>query len=369
MRDASDPLALFDALARKPYAFDFLQAMRRIECAFPDKPRWASARRPQDEPVRLAQEASLAFAPTSLSGFKPARNGVPPRLEVRFFGLLGPNGPMPLHLTEYARHRILHQGDETFIRFLDLIHHRFLALFYRAWAQAQPTVSLDRPQDDRFATYVGSLVGIGQSALQQRDRVPDNAKRFHAGLLARQVRNAEGLQVVLANYFELPVEVEQYAGHWMQIGEQDHSRLGTGSRLGTSAVLGRRVWDRQSKFRLHIGSMNLVRYESFLPGGRALPQLVDWIRFYTNGELAWDVRLRLKRDEVPPLGLKGRNRLGWTCWLGRPAARRERDDLVLDAERLLGASRFSRSGKEEDASCAYRTHNGGTRPPHEERDA
>ena len=337
MRDASDPLALFDALARKPYAFDFLQAMRRIECAFPDKPRWASARRPQDEPVRLAQEASLAFAPTSLSGFKPARNGVPPRLEVRFFGLLGPNGPMPLHLTEYARHRILHQGDETFIRFLDLIHHRFLALFYRAWAQAQPTVSLDRPQDDRFATYVGSLVGIGQSALQQRDRVPDNAKRFHAGLLARQVRNAEGLQVVLANYFELPVEVEQYAGHWMQIGEQDHSRLGTGSRLGTSAVLGRRVWDRQSKFRLHIGPLSLAKYESMLPGHPGVEQLAAAVRNYLGYEFSWDAQLVLRASEVPRTTLGGSVRLGYTTWVGTRRSTADADDLILDVDRVASS--------------------------------
>mgnify|MGYP002138968179 CR=1 FL=1 len=58
----------------------------------------------------------------------------------------------------FARQRILHSGDATFSRFLDILHHRFAALFYRAWAQAQPTVSLDRPDEDRFAGYVGALV-------------------------------------------------------------------------------------------------------------------------------------------------------------------------------------------------------------------
>lgn len=335
MRQADHPVSLFDALGREPWAFDFLQAMRRIECAFPDKPRWAGALRPQDEPVRLGQEPALSFAPASLSGFR-MQEGAPPRLEVRFFGLFGPNGPLPLHLTEYARHRQLHYGDETFARFADLIHHRFLALFYRAWAQAQPTVSLDRPREDRFATYVGSLIGIGQPALQGRDHVPDNAKRFHAGLLARQVRNGEGLQAVLASYFELPVEVEQYVGHWMPLRERDHARIGR-VRLGTDTVLGRRVWDRQSKFRLRIGPMTLTQYRAFLPGGDALPRLADWVAFYTNGELAWDARLQLKHDEVPPLELARGARLGWTSWLGKRLTGRDADELVLDAERLLAA--------------------------------
>lgn len=334
MRHTPDPVSLFEDLGREPWSFDFLQAMRRIECAFPDKPRWATALRPQDEPVRLGQAPSLSFAPATLSAFKAAANGAPARLEVRFFGLLGPNGPLPLHLTEYAHHRQLHHGDETFARFLDLIHHRFLALFYRAWAQAQPTVSLDRPHNDRFATYVGSLIGIGQPALLKRDSVPDSARLFHAGLLARQVRNAEGLHSVLGSYFELPVEVEQYVGHWMTLRERDHSLVGR-SRLGANAVLGRRVWDRQSKFRLHIGPMTLAQYHAFLPGGSALPRLADWVRFYTGGELAWDARLRLKQAEVPPLALAGGARLGWTSWLGKRRTQRDADDLVLDAERLL----------------------------------
>ncbi len=80
-----------------------------------------------------------------------------PRLQVRLFGLLGPNGPLPLHITEYARERLRHANDPTLSRFLDLFHHRFLTLFYRAWAQAQPHVNRDRPRDDRFAVYVGSL--------------------------------------------------------------------------------------------------------------------------------------------------------------------------------------------------------------------
>ena len=82
---------------------------------------------------------------------RPTR-GRPPRLQVRLFGLFGPNGPLPLHITEYARERLRHAGDPTLSRFLDVFHHRFLALFYRAWAQAQPHVNRDRPKEDRFTT-------------------------------------------------------------------------------------------------------------------------------------------------------------------------------------------------------------------------
>ena len=114
-----------------------------------------------DEPVRLGQAADLAFAPAPLATFDPGQGGSRPRLQVRLFGLLGPNGPMPLHLTEYVRDRLRNASDPTAARFLDLLNHRFLALFYRAWAQAQPHVNRDRPDRDRFAGYIGSFVGIG----------------------------------------------------------------------------------------------------------------------------------------------------------------------------------------------------------------
>lgn len=341
MRPARDPVAVFEALARQPWAHDFFQAMRILECAFPDKPRWGQATRPQDEPIRLSQEPALSFAPASISAFKPANAKTPPRLQVRFFGLLGPNGPLPLHLTEHAHQRQLHQDDPTFARFLDLIHHRFIALFYRAWAQAQPTVSLDRPHSDRFSSYVGSLIGIGQPALQRRDAVPDTAKLFHAGMLSRQVCNAEGLQTILASYFALPVAVDQYVGHWMTLRDQDHARLGQVT-LGGNTVLGRKVWDRQSKFRLQIGPMSLERYQGFLPSGAGLLiRLRDWVRLYTHRELEWDVRLLLQHDEVPAAQLGGGCRLGWTSWLGKRTSTAAAGDLVMDPERLSRRTTFN----------------------------
>src|SRR5262249_19902028 len=149
----TDALTFFAELAGAPYRYDFYQTLRRLECLYEEKPRWGRALRPIDEPVRLGQEPDLSFAPAPLASFE---SGGGPRLQVRLFGLFGPNGPMPLHLTEYARERLHHAGDPTLSRFLDIFHHRFLALFYRAWAQAQPAVNHDRPRDDRFTVYVGS---------------------------------------------------------------------------------------------------------------------------------------------------------------------------------------------------------------------
>jgi type VI secretion system protein ImpH len=343
----ADALAFFAELAAAPYQYDFYQTLRRLECLYAGKPRWGQALRPIDEPVRLGQDPDLSFAPAPLASFE-ARDGKTPRLQVRLFGLFGPNGPLPIHLTEYARERLQHAGDPTLSRFLDVFHHRFLALFYRAWAQAQPHVNRDRPKEDRFTAYVGAFLGMSPAALRDRDTLPDLAKFFHVGALIRQVRNPEGLAHILQHFFRVPVQIEEFVGHWLSLSTGERSSLSSErAALGSGAVLGGRVWDRQHKFRIHLGPLTLHQYESFLPAspktrggeggpdGALLRKLVDWVRLYLSFELDWDVRLLLKRNEVPSLALGRGRRLGWTTWLGHRRSGTDADELCIDAEAFV----------------------------------
>lgn len=314
------------AMAAAPHRYDFFHALRLIEALHPQQPRLGQARRPGDEPVRLGQAADLSFAASSLSKVDLNDRLGKPRVEVRFFGLFGPNGPLPLHLTAYARERKLNRGDETFSRFADWFHHRLLLLFYRAWAQGQPTASLDRPGDDRFATYVATLLGNGGAEWQRRDAAPDHARLAFAGLLSRQVRNADGLATLLSGFLGMAVRIEQFAGRWMALPEAERSRIGRRSaqrrlstaQLGASAVLGRTVFDRQHHFRIHIGGLTLQAFESLLPVGSAMPPLLALVNQYVGLEFGWDLQLQLQPAQRPPIRLGRQGRLGWTTWLGAP---------------------------------------------------
>ena len=323
------------SLAKQPWIYDFYYALRRMEARHSSLPRLGRAARPSDEPLRLGQEPSLAFAPASIAGYEPARDGDPARLSVFVFGMFGPNGPLPRHLTEYTRDRLRNHGDATLVRFVDILHQRLIALFYQAWAQAQSVVSLDRP-DDAFSRFVASLVGLGLRAQRGRDPVPDHAKAFHAGHLVRLTRNPEGLCAALSGFFSTRVTLVEFVAHWLRLEPGQRTRLGlpgASGQLGRAAVVGKSVRDAQSKFRLEIGALPLVQYEAFLPGGSRFAQLVAWVRNYIGFELAWDARLLLRRDEVPSSRLGGRQRLGWTTWLGTRSSRDDAGDLVLDFER------------------------------------
>ena len=326
-------LSLFARLAEAPYAFGFFQVLRRLECVFRDRPRLGTSSRAGEEPIRLGQVPTLEFPPSTLAGFEPAADGRPPRLTQHFLGLLGPQGALPLHLTDYAHDRVQHVGDTTLVRFLDVFHHRILTLFYRAWADAEPTVSFDRPEDDRFGVYVGALFGLGLPSLQDRDDMPDLAKLHFAGRLALQTRHPEGLQAILSALFVVPVLVREFVGAWLHLPEQSLCRLGAAREAGTlgvSATVGSRVWASHHKFRILFGPMTFADYERFLPGGPHLKRLVALVRNYVGDELLWDINLVLRRDEVPGVELGRAGRLGWTTWVKSRPFERDADDLVLE---------------------------------------
>ncbi len=332
MADAAGPpgehLSWVEALAREPGAFDFHVALRRIDAASPSAPRLGEALRPVEEPVRIGQTPSLSFEPTPVNGYVPPRDGSPARLLVSFFGMWGPNGPLPLHLTEYARDRTRQAGDRTLTAFMDLFHHRMLLLFHRAWAQAHPITGLDRSGADAFAAHVGSLLGAGFAATRGRDAFPDRAKLYYAGRLASPSRNAEGLRDILADHFGVPARVEEFVGDWLPLAQDSRWRLGAGdsSQVGRTAVLGARVWSRCDRFRIVLGPLSRPDFTRFLPGSDAVAELAALVRLYTNDEWGWDVQLTLDDAESETMCLARGTRLGWTSRLGRGA----REDLVFD---------------------------------------
>jgi type VI secretion system protein ImpH len=328
-----DPVELEMLLEAKAARFDFFQVLRLIEAAHPERPRIGTSLRPRDDAVRFGQDPSLSFHPTTLGQFTRASGDAKARLAVNFFGLLGANGPMPTHITEYVRDRLRNGGDGTMLAFLDVFHHRMVSLFYRTRASAEPAVSLDRADADRFGAFVGSLFGIGAPGLRERDEIGDFAKLHFAGLLANKARPASGLVAILSAYFKLPVRVEQFVGHWMRLPPDIQTRIGredAGNRLGISAVLGKSVWDSQNKFRIVIGPVGYADYCRLLPGGESMQRLVAWIRTYVGGALDWDVRLILKKEETPALRLGRGTRLGWSTWPAGAMPESDRDQLLIN---------------------------------------
>ncbi|HEY1082326.1 MAG TPA: type VI secretion system baseplate subunit TssG [Prosthecobacter sp.] len=343
-----DPDRLIEELCAEPWKHDFFQGLRAIECAFADRPRIGRSRTLRDDALRFSQLLSLSFATSTLS--RSQVENQPRRLTVRFTGLTGPHGPLPLRLTEFIRNRLrgiydhdiqgtaadaLSEGgiaapkDSTLAEFLDIFHHRMISLFYRAWAVAQKTVDFDREEDRSFAEWTASLFGMGLPALDGVDSIPTWQKLPFAGHLANQSRHASGLEGVLADVFSTRAEVICLTGHWMKIPPSQLCRMGKSRELGTlgkSCVIGSAVWDRSMKFQIRLGPMSLDQFEKFTPGSRSHQALHDWVAYYTRREFYWEATILLKKQEVPKISLGQSGRLGYTTWLSSVAFKQDPGD-------------------------------------------
>lgn len=318
-----------DKLRAEPHKFSLFAALRLLEREAASKPRIGDALRTEQVVVRLSQPPFLNFAPSEIAGFRGDGGGTP-HLESWGFGMFGPNGSLPIHLTELAYERRRQYSDPAISDFINLFQHRMLELFYRAWADSDPAATHDRPTEDHFRLFLGAFTGL--AAQDSRDRlaeVHDHAILGRAGLFGMQSHPAEALQKIVADYFELPVQVESFVGEWLDIPAAAQSRLGSrdgSASLGSGATLGQKSWQVQHGVRLIIGPLDYERFCDFLPGEKGRAAIEDILGLFGAGEWHWHLGFKLRRPQAPALRLgsavgEGRPpELGWSTWLGNPPA-------------------------------------------------
>jgi len=331
-----DPVAdlksFFQQLGEKPYRYELYPLLRRFESLCREQPRLGRSLHPTEDRIRLGQTPSLIFAPVTLESLTFGKTERPPQLNNYAFGLLGPNGPLPLHLTEYARDRLRNSNDATFSRFLDLFHHRLISLFYRAWADAQPTVSFDRAEEDRFAGYVDALFGLGLKTLKNREALPDGVKRHFSGHFSAGSRHPEAMVAMIRSYFQVPASIDEFLPNWVEIPAQNRCQLGLSrdnGRLGINLTLGLQVQLYQNKFRLNLGPMDREDFERFHRSGESYQRLQALLRHYFGLSFSWEIRLILKKEQVPSVQLGDQSRLAWNGWLAHNSALPEDKQVVL----------------------------------------
>ncbi|MBN6209106.1 type VI secretion system baseplate subunit TssG [Ralstonia flatus] len=320
------------AAQSEPWRLSFLGLLRQLAAHRPDLPPIGQARRPQDEHFRIGQQASLTFAPREIAQLQQVQG----KLKIQLFGLgmLGPNGALPLHFTEIVRERTEAHRDTTTADFLDLFHHRALTQFYQAWAHSQSTAGLDRPDDEAFSRYVGWLAGSDAAEIAESP-LPPHARLAASAHHVRESRSPDGIAATLAHFFGVPVRLDEFVLHWIAVDPDELSQLGhpgPPSMMGQGAMLGEMVPDRQHKFRLVIGPLNLQQYLCFTPNGRDFPVLIEWVRSFVGYEFVWEVELQVMPDAAPPAVLGSSERLGWSTWLGEPDRSRAITGMVFEPE-------------------------------------
>ena len=346
-------------LLAQPQRFGFFQAMRVLERLFARQgvpAGEAVARR-----VRFRNSVALGFAPgeiedavayaadgTVLDRAAAVEHAVTMEAlgEVHvtpaFMGLLGTHGALPLHYTETLNERETFARDRAARAFLDIFSNRAVALHYAAWKRYRLGFQYELDREERFLPMVLALSGLGMPSLRGRmhdgdGAVFDQAIAHYAGLIRQHPVSAASLQQVLAGYFRVPLRVEQFVGAWYPVPEAQRTRLGVGNAaLGSTALAGERVWQRDLRMRLWVGPLDRDDFDDFLPGGQAAAALAKWLMLLTGSCLEYEVRLILRAEHVRgvALGPDGGARLGFDSYLCSQPATSARSDTCYGINTL-----------------------------------
>ena len=311
---------LIDLLERETSRFSFFQAVQLLERATPGCAPIGLLGPAEQEGIRFQPELSMQFATSDLTGI--ARTAGPtgtPRfvLSTTFLSLYGAHSPLPTYFTE----QLLDQEEESLQRkFIDLFHHRILSLFYRVWTKYRLAAQFTEDGRDPLCRRLLQML-IGEPRRLPADhRVKAVRLLALGGVITQMPRSAATVAAALSEYFAgTPVETEDCIPRWLDIPGDQQNRLGDANcRLGRDLSLGERVYDRSSTFRVSVGPVGLDEFLGFLPTGERVAELREIVDLLNGDALDYEVELRLKEEEVPPLQLNsGRALLGWSSWLGR----------------------------------------------------
>jgi len=322
-----------DTLGREPWRFEFFQAVRLLTRMNPSRRVVGRFSNPAAEVLRFGAAPGVSFPASEIQSLDS--ESTPPTLRVNFMGLTGPQGALPLDYSALVVER-LRARDTAMRDFFDLFNHRIVSLFYQAWEKYRFQIPYERGEPDRLSRHVLALLGAGTPGLQDRQDVPDDSLIFYSGLLSTHARSATGLRQLLADYFGVEVEIEQFIGAWYPLESDAQCSLGEGpgdsGKLGIGAVVGDAIFDQQSRVRIRFGPLSLEQYNDFLPGGDGYRRVKALTAFYANGEYDVELQLVLRRQEVPPCELAGENgpQLGWTTWAKSKELDRDPGETILE---------------------------------------
>ena len=336
---ARSPLQLL--LEQEPWGFDFYQAVRLMKSFRPDRNPVGEFDSPEKEVVHFGANPSMAFPASQIQKLS-VRHGHVPFMTVNFFGLFGPSGVLPLCYTELVMDRV-RAGDNALRDFLDIFNHRVISLLYRGWEKYRIPATADRPQNNRVLDHLLELIGLGIAGLRNRQNMRDDSLVFYGGLFALQPRSATALRQILSDYFNLPVDVEQFVAAWYRIDDWNQCCLGArdsrSEMVGHGAIVGDEILDRGSRILVRLGPLTLAQYRDFLPGGylpggSARKVLEEMVRFFVGDALDVDLQLILRSDEVPRCELGPRDtespQLGWSTWIKSAPFTRNPGEVVME---------------------------------------
>jgi type VI secretion system protein ImpH len=332
--------SVIQRLFAAPQKFGFFQAVRVLELWF--KRNGATDGEVLSRYVRFRNTVSLSFPPSEIEAIDvapapesagqnasgAAGSCLPERIALTtpFMGFLGASGALPSHYSERIAAHQLNERDDGPRAFLDIFSTRAVTHFFEAWRKYRLEFKHDLRSKDEFLPLLLSLAGLGHPALQDRmrDRAQADAGLFDESLahfspaLRQRPMSAHYLQQLLRDYFGVPIQVKQFVGAWYNVPPDQQTALGKNNAcLGSIAMVGERVWQRNLRICLRIGPLSRADHERFFPYGAHARSLEKLVRMLCGEGLEYDVELLLRAADVrgSKLGNPGEGLLGWNAFM------------------------------------------------------
>lgn len=364
-KSRSKNIPVIRRLLINPGQFAFTQAVRILDRAATFRTRSGGLGKNQNtqiigkyspsskESIRFTGNPSLAFPEASVDQISEQiteqKAGVF-KMACNFIGLSGAMGILPYHYSELVIQRS-RQRDRSLARFFDLFNHRIVSLFYQASVKYRLPLRyeierFDRSQQntlesklDLHTTAILSVLGLGGSHLTNRQSVHDETLVYYSGLLCQQVKTAAGLKQMLADYFSVPVAINEFVGQWQPLIDDVRTRLpfagmplGQNACLGRTSMLGSQGWFAQGKIQVELGPLNHQQHREFAPGSRSFNALNELCRFYLGLERDFELILKVKRSNIKDrvvLNTKEPPIMGWSTWLSGSSKNSEVHDTAI----------------------------------------
>lgn len=339
-----------DALQRitdEGHRFDFFQIVWMLQRFMDDKSPVGHDGPIAREPLRFRPHLSMGFPATDVRRISPMEDGDGRldrfRLDATFLGLYGVTTPMPLNYAVRVLRTVQEQNrsagvelgpqrggaaqeSDTFFQssplrdLLDLIHHRILSFFFRAWLKYRHYATFCLPQADPISDHLSWLIGCPPHFDDAALGVPRLQLIRYAGMLTQHPRSAASLEGMLRDFWPgLPFETRQAVGRWVALPPSNLHRMGgANSTLGVDINVGEQVFDLSGAFDIILGPVDWPTYLAFLPDTGEFKRIHALTRLFCIDRLGFSVEIQLLPNQVPEMTLGGPgpgSRLGYTSWV------------------------------------------------------
>ncbi|MGD9199942.1 MAG: type VI secretion system baseplate subunit TssG [Chitinispirillia bacterium] len=308
-------------LKKKAYDFDFFQAITLLEEYFRKKDNVTELL--NSGRIQFSSDTSISFPPSDISSVQENEDGSI-RFFLSFMGLLGISSPLPQYFIEQGLRR--DEDDKSaLVDFLNIFEHRLYVLFYQAWKKYRLINMLSSRDPFKLFEKIALLGGLTSERLQKWQRMVG-----YSGIMAVSCRSAEGLRTILSSYFNnIPVNIVPWIPRWAEV--RDLKQIGSDSVLGVNAMIGTHIRDVGGKFRVVLGPLKKVTFQTFLPDSKNIDQLQEIVSNYLTDPLEFDIEVKLKPSDLTPVILGGNDaKLGIISSCGRSSEKLEAYSIIIE---------------------------------------